>query len=586
MKMSGKKMSSRTAMVLAVLCVIVAISPLPGEAAATSAVRDQKMVIEKGRKSLGAASLEYREGVPFLTLSGGYYDMGYQYGALMKDEIRSAYGEMKKSIDAFFTLVPPVLRPMARLIYNCKASKKERTIPEHYREELRGFADAAGIDYDTVIRTIFSSDIVGSLSCTSIVANSRGIMIHGRNLDFPPTTLGRYPLITEYRPSGRKAYTLVGIVGYLPALSGMNDSGISVTLNISFLVEENSKAGMPVGYKIREILESAASMADIDSLMKGYASDGGWFFTVASAGDKTGAIYDIAGGDIRKSPLERDFIFVENKYLHDEMNFKYKHIEESAGDFNENRICRVAEMGRSVRSVDTMAELLRNTDYYGYRNAHGKFTVNNYETVQSMIFLPGSGDIYFSYAPMYAGYARMISYNRVSGKVSLYRRADPRIDGADVRDLLAAADRFYADPLGALKEIRPDQANLLQINFAYLMWNFDHDLCDLVKLVPAIDRFLARYPDDASLIKIKAEALMGAGRYAEAVPLLEEGLKSRIAAPGDTMKLHALMARACRKIGKSEQASLHAREALDMLSRYRLNDAQKKLKRELERIKR
>ncbi|HOT44360.1 MAG TPA: C45 family autoproteolytic acyltransferase/hydrolase [Spirochaetota bacterium] len=585
MKPPEKRISSIAAMALFVICCFFAMSALPVEADGQGSVRDQKLVIEKGRKSLGAASLEYREGVPFLTLYGGYYDMGYQYGALMKDEVRSAYGEMKKSIDAFFTLVPPVLRPLARLMYNCKASKKERTIPEHYRQELRGFADAAGIDYDTVIRTIFSSDIVGSLSCTSVVVNSRGTMIHGRNLDFPPTTLGRYPLIIEYRPSGKKAYTLVGIVGYLPALSGLNDSGISVTLNISFLVEENRKAGMPAGYKIREILESAGSMADVDSLMKGYAGDGGWFFTIASAGDKTGAVYDIAGGDIRKSPLAQDFVFVENRFLHEELNFRYKHIEESASDLNENRVCKVSEMGKTVRSVDTMAALLRNTDYYGYRNAHGKFTVNNYETVQSMIFLPGSGDIYFSYAPMYAGYARMISYNRNTGKVAVRSPADPRIDSAEVRELLASADRFYADPVGALKEIRPEEANLLQINFAYLMWNFDHDLYDLGKLVPAIDRFLARYPDDASLIKIKAEALVGAGRYAEALPLLEEGLKSRIAAAGDTMRLHALMARACTKIGQSERASRHAREALDMLSRYRLNDEQKKLKRELERIR-
>ena len=585
MRISEKRISSTLAMVVAVICVFFAMSGLAGGAAEEGTIRDQKLVIEKGRKTLGAASLEYREGIPFLTLSGGYYDMGYQYGALMRDEVRSAYGEMKKSIDAFFTMVPPALRPLARLVYNCKASKKEKTIPEHYREELRGFADATGIDYDSVIRTIFSSDIVGSLSCTSVVVKSGGVMIHGRNLDFPPTTLGRYPLITEYRPSGRRAYTLVGIVGYLPALSGMNDSGISVTLNISFLVEEYRKGGMPVGYKIREILESAASMNDVDSLVKGYASDGGWFFTIASAGDRTGAVYDIAGGDVRKSPLARNFIFVENRYLHEELNFKYKHIEESAADFNENRVSKVSQMAGTVRDVGTMAALLRNTDYYGYRNAHGKFTVNNYETVQSMVFLPGSGDIYFSYAPMYAGYARMISYNRNSGKVAVYRRADPRIDSAEVRDLLASADRFYADPLEALKDIRPDQANLLQINFAYMLWHFDDDLIDLVKLVPAVDRFLARYPDDASLVKIKAEALAAAGRYAEAVPLLEEGLKSRIAAPGDIMRLHALMARACLKTGRKDEASRHAREALDMLSRYRLNDEQKKLKRELERIR-
>ncbi len=580
-----RKIQAALVLMLIVIGLSVVISPISGKTVGRSAIHDQKLVLEKGKKAFGAASLEYREGIPFLTLSGSYYDMGYQYGTLMKDEIRSAYGEMQKSIDAFFSLVPGILRPMARLIYNRKASKKEKTIPGYYREELKGFADATGLDYDSVIRIIFSSDIVGNLGCTSIVVNSSGTMIHGRNLDFPPTTLGRYPLITEYRPGGRRAYTLLGVVGYLPALSGMNDAGISITLNISFLVDENKKAGMPVGYKIREILESAATMNDIDSLMTGYTSDGGWFFTIASAADKTGAIYDIAGSDIRKSPLSSNFVFVENKYLHEELNSKYKHIEESASDYNENRICRVGEMGKTVRSVGDMAVLLSNTDYYGYKNAYGKFTVNNYETVQSMIFMPGSGDIYFSYAPMYAGYARMIVYNRNSGKVAVYRQADPQIESAEIRDLLASADLFYVDPRKALRDIRPEKANLLQINFAYLMWSFDDDLYDLTMLLPAIDRFLARYPDDASLIKIKGDALIAAGRYADAVPLLEEGLKSKIAAEGDTMKLHVLLARACLKSARKDQASRHARAALEMLSRYKLNDTQKKLKRELERIR-
>lgn len=583
MTISRKKISAALILFLAA-AGISALVPSSG-AAEPRAIHGQTMTLADGKKTFGAGSLEYREGIPFITLSGDYYDMGYQYGTLMKDEIRTAYGEMQKSIEAFFTMVPTVLRPLARLMYNCKASKKEKTIPPRYRDELRGFADATGIDYDSVIRTIFSSDIVGNLGCTSIVARCGDTMIHGRNLDFPPTTLGRYPLITEYRPGGKKGYTLLGVVGYLPALSGMNDAGISITLNISFLVDENKKAGMPVGYKIRDILESASTMNDVDSLMKGYASDGGWFFTVASAADKTGAVYDIAGSEIMKSSLASNFIFVENKFLHEELNYRYKQIEESAADYNENRICRVRGMGRRVKSVDDMAAILMNTDYYGYQNAYGKFTVNNYETVQSMMLLPGSGDIYFSFAPMFAGYAKMIVYNRKNGTVSVYRQADPRINCAEVSNLLVSADRMYADPRGALAEIRPEQANLLQIGFAYLLWNFNDNLCNFPKLIPAIDRYLARYPDDASLIKMKGDALIAAKRYTEAVPVLEKGLQSTIAAAADTMKINALLARAYHALGQSDRASQHAGAALEVLERYRLNKAQKKLKRELERIK-
>jgi hypothetical protein len=341
------------------------LSQAPERNNAENRSNERKPTIGKGIKTYGEARLEYREGIPFIRLSGTYYEMGYQYGLLMKEEVHASYAEMNKSIDAFFSLVPAILRPMARLMYNCQASKKEKTIPPQYREEIRGFAEAAGLDYDTVIRTIFSSDIVGSLGCTSIVVNSGGAMIHGRNLDFSPTALGRHPIITDYNPRGKRPYTLLNIVGNLPALSGMNDAGISVTLNISFLVDENKKAGMPVGYKIREILESASTIGEIDELMRGYASDGGWFITCASSSEKTGVIYEIAGGEVMKNPLSSKFIFVENRYLHEDLNCRYKQIEEAAGDYNENRAYRVGELGGHVRNVGDMAALLRNTDYYG-----------------------------------------------------------------------------------------------------------------------------------------------------------------------------------------------------------------------------
>lgn len=408
---------------------------------------------DKGARRYGPATLEYREGVPFLTLSGNYYDMGFQYGSLMKDEVKKAYAEMDGSVNAFFSMVPAILRPLARVVFNNMASKKGKTIPSNYRDELRGFADATGLDYDYIVRMIFTPDIVGSIGCTSSVVSTGGTIIHGRNLDFPPTTLGRYPLVVDYRPAGKRPYTLLGITGYLPALSGMNDAGISVTLNLSFMAEDYKKPGMPVGYKIREILESAAGFRDIDALMSGYASDQGWFFTIASASDRTGAIYNIAGDEVRKSPLSGACVFVENRFLFEDMNMKYKTLEDSGGDYNENRTRTVEERLAKVRSVDDMAALLRSTDYYDYRDVLGKFTVNNYETVQSMVLLPATGDIYFASAPMYAGFSKMIRYNRNTGSVSVYREADPRLSGGEIQGMFAWADLLYADPKKAAVEL-------------------------------------------------------------------------------------------------------------------------------------
>lgn len=573
-------------LIVVALIALVSFTGPAGAKTEQSSFYGQTPVVEKGVRRLGPASLEYREGIPFLRLSGSYHDMGYQYGALMKEEIRAAYAEMDKSVNAFFSLVPPILRPLARTIFSCKASKKGKTIPPQYKEELRGFAEATGLDYDYVERMIFTSDIVGSLGCTSGVVNSGGTIIHGRNLDFPPTTLGRYPLVVDYLPEGKRPYTLLSIVGYLPALSGMNDEGISITLNLSFMVEDYTRPGMPVGYKIRDILETAKDLDGIDALMKGYASDQGWFFTIASARDKAGAVYNIAGGDIRRSAMTGQCVFVENRFLYEEMNRKYKTLEDSGGDYNENRTKMVEQTITKVKSVDDMAAMLRSTDYYGYKNVFGKFTVDNYETIQSMVLLPATGDLYFASAPMYAGLAKMIHYNRKSGAVSVYREADPRMAGDAMKDMIAWADLLYTDPKQAMKSVEAaSAASMFQLTMTYGFYQIEQDLVDLPKLIPSIDRAIGQMPDDATFYRMKGDALLASKKYDEAVAVLERGLKSRIASPGDVLMLHALLAKSYDRKGDRKLASQHADEALRMLTQYRLKDEQKKLKRQLERIR-
>jgi hypothetical protein len=541
---------------------------------------------EKEAKRYGPATVEYREGVPFLSLSGSYYDMGFQYGSLMKDEVKKAYADMDRSREAFFSMVPAILRPLARLVFKQMASKKEKTIPQNYRDEMRGFADATGFDYDYIVNMTFTTDIVGSLGCTSGIVNDGGALMHGRNLDFPPTTIGRYPLVVDYRPAGKHPCTLLGVIGYLPALSGMNDAGISITLNLSFMAEDYKKPGMPVGYKIREILESASNLKEIDTLMTGYASDQGWFFTIASAPDKTGAIYNIAGGDVRKSPLSGSCVFVENRFLFEDMNMRYKTLEDSGGDYNENRTRTVGERLAKVRSIDDMTALLRSTDYYGYRDVSGKFTINNYETVQSMVLLPATGDIYFASAPMYAGFSKMIRYNRNTGTVSVYRQADPRMSGEEMKRMVSWADRFYEDPKKAARDLEEGgNAGPFHLAMVYRLWQFDEDIVDLTKLIPSMDRAIASMPDDVTFRVMKGDALLAAKKFDEAVALLEQGRGSRIAAPGDVMMLNALLAKAYHKKGNAALASKYADTALTMLTRYQMKDPQKKLKRQLERIR-
>ena len=527
-------------------------------------------------------SIEWHEGYPIVRLSGSHYAMGRQYGALMKNEIIAGYREMDQSINAIFGFVNPIIRPLARWYYHLQARRKARLIPERFRQELRGVAEASGIDEDRIIHMLFAPDLVGGLACTSVLVKSGGAIIHGRNLDFPPTALGRHPVIVEYHPTGGRRYTLIGIAGYLPALSGLNDAGISVTLNLSFLVDKNRKHGMPVGYKIREILETAETMRDVDRLLEGYATDEGWILTVASGREGKGAIYDIAGAESRKTTMTGPYCFAVNRFQQEDMNRAHKHVGDALGDYNDNRAIRVKQLLPGVRDAAGMARLLGDTDYRGRGHTLGVFTINNYETVQSMVILPASGEIYLASAPMYAGLARMIRYQRATGAVSVFRPAHPLLAAGDASSLLAWADKLYVNPRDALADL--DQAGRFGVKSAYALWKIDSDLVDTVRLLAAVQRELDAAPRDAFLCRIKGHLLLTRGRYAEAATALKSGLNAPSAAPGDLMMIHAFLATSYLKTGNREKAKHHAKLSLEIMDGYKLNKEEKRLRRECERI--
>lgn len=527
-------------------------------------------------------SLERREGYPIVRLSGSHYEMGRQYGALMKNEIIAGYREMDQSIDAIFSFVHPLIRPLARWYYHLQARRKARLIPQRFREELRGVAEASGIDEDRIIRMLFAPDLVGGLACTSVLVKRGGTIIHGRNLDFPPTALGRYPVIIEYHPTGGRGYTLVNIAGYLPALSGLNDAGISVTLNLSFLVDKNRKHGMPVGYKIREILESAETMGDVDRLLEGYATDEGWILTVASGREGKGAIYDIAGAESRKTNMTGPYCFAVNRFQEEDMNRAHKHVDDALGDYNDNRALRLNQLLPGVRDAAGMARLLGDTDYRGRGHTLGVFTINNYETVQSMVILPATGEIYLASAPMYAGLARMIRYQRATGAASVFRPAHPLLAAGNAASLLAWADKLYVNPRAALANI--DQAGRFGVKSAYALWKIDSEMVDTARLLAAVQRELDAAPRDAFLCRIMGHILMARGRYAEAAKAIEAGLHSPSAAPGDLMMSHAFLAASYLKVGNREKAKHHARLSLEIMDGYQLNKEEKRLRRECEKI--
>ena len=97
----------------------------------------EQPTVSDSSRAYGLGVLKQQE-VPVLHLRGRPYEMGYQHGVLLRQEIRgrvaSLYGEL--------TSAPlPLLLQEARLL----------EIPEEFREEMLGLAQGAGVSYTDIL---------------------------------------------------------------------------------------------------------------------------------------------------------------------------------------------------------------------------------------------------------------------------------------------------------------------------------------------------------------------------------------------------------------------------------------------------
>jgi len=100
-----------------------------------------------------------------------------------------------------------------------------------YAQEIQAMSDASGIPLAKV--TLLNIIYEVEAGCTSIIAQDpTGHILHGRNLDFPLTSILRNMTINvEFMKGGSILYHGTTFVGYVGLLTGMRPGGFSITAN-------------------------------------------------------------------------------------------------------------------------------------------------------------------------------------------------------------------------------------------------------------------------------------------------------------------------------------------------------------------
>jgi hypothetical protein len=225
---------------------------------------------------LAAARIEQHGGLTALYLAGTPYEMGYQHGVLARDLILG----FRRAAYAYVTSLIPGPGWLARPLLFYQGAAYWPTIPLEIAEEMQGIADGAGIHPIEVLVSTAVWEMFLVSGCSEFAAvgpvTADGSLIHGYNYDLmhPDHALIQpYLAALFYRPNQGVAFVTVNTVGSVGANAGMNEAGISVAWDNTYLKDDellrdtdasrsNGLPAVPYVITLRRLLQHSRRLED------------------------------------------------------------------------------------------------------------------------------------------------------------------------------------------------------------------------------------------------------------------------------------------------------------------------------------
>lgn len=361
---------------------------------------------------LGKAFLERREGFLILHLEGSPYEMGFQEGVLLKEEIAEVYKEyLYKKVIGEWVRVYALMRknklarrsPREVLLENAK--QLEKAIPPEYLEQMRGLAEGAEVSYDDVLMFTTHADFLVAL-CSSFAAwgslTEGGGLITSRNLDWgrgEEGLFGKYTTIRICKPKEGFPFVSISYPGFSGVLTGMNIQGLTLGFNYS-MCEDNDSSGLPITILLQKALSNSSDLKTAVKTITSAKRTGGFNILLTSWKDNQAKVVEVSAHQwgIREAVNER--IVATNHFLTSELKGKNSRLNTFFSSTSEDRYERLVELieeNKGKISPKKACQFMHD------------FEVRQKGTIQSIVFLPESLDFF-----VWAGhlpFGRFVKFN-------------------------------------------------------------------------------------------------------------------------------------------------------------------------------
>jgi len=290
------------------LCLLLVFTQVAGYAA------DLKLV-----KKFKGGKLYKADNFNVLVLKGSYRQMGRQYGALMKDDLKKFYAV---AIDDLF--IKKYHRDYEWL--KKEAYKIVDLYPERFKEILRGMEETSGLTMDKLVMLdqVYVLTFVGGLPyCTGMAAwgeyTGGGPLVFARNFDMGPLykDFGEFLTMVVYNPDDGSVPTasLIGHCGMVSTVNCMNKEGLLIENNEGVIsggvVFYDNR--MPTPIRNLAFLLDSSTMKQLDAMINGSRMVSSIIMNVA---DKNNAYsYECPVFDIKRRSGDHEGLLVATNHF-------------------------------------------------------------------------------------------------------------------------------------------------------------------------------------------------------------------------------------------------------------------------------
>lgn len=277
---------------------------------------------------MAGARMERHGKLTALYLAGTPYEMGYQHGILARDLIdcfrRAAYTYVTTLVPGPLSLAPPSWLARYLLFYHTAAYWP--TIGAEFAAEMRGIADGAGVHPIEVLTSTAIWEMFLASGCSEFAAcggEPDNSLIHGYNYDLmhPDHALIQpYLAVLFYRPRDGIPFFTVNTVGSVSANAGMNEAGISLAWDNTYLRDDSLTRGIqvpvvPFTITLRRVLQSSRTLEEavqtvIDSLPRPH----GDIVIIGSAAEHIAVALETAGAEHAIREMESGVVWSANRF--------------------------------------------------------------------------------------------------------------------------------------------------------------------------------------------------------------------------------------------------------------------------------